>query len=81
MSFIFKIDDKNFLKKNGKYEMWSIYIRIYSVNELLLTKTPLKAFSWICHETMNKLRIPSESLANLFKNTSKSVTHLKAMEG
>lgn len=67
MSFIFKIDTNNFLKKSNKYEMWSIYVRIYSVNELLFMKICPKAFSWIYYEATNKRRIPSKSLANLFK--------------
>lgn len=80
MSFIFKIGTNNFLKKSNKYEIWSIYVRIYSVNELLFTKICPKAFSWIYYEATNRRRIPSKN-GNCSRKSSKSATCLKAVEG
>lgn len=67
MRFISKIDIKHFMKKSSKYEMWFIYIWVYSVNEILLAMLCPKAFSWICYEATNKWRRHTQSLANSFK--------------
>lgn len=44
-----------------------IFVRIYSVKEILFAKMCPEAFSWIYYESTNKWRIHGESLANLFK--------------
>lgn len=54
MRFVLKIDIKFFLKKGSKYEMKSIFVRIYSVKEILFAKMCPEAFSWIYYEATNK---------------------------